>query len=144
MTSTGNSTQDGTGSGTGDRSVWPGLTCDDAVAVQDWLRALGFTRGVSVTGATEGSVEHSEMCWPEGGRVMVHSRRGDDPFDKPVGAGNTYVVTRDPDAVHARAVAIGARFVRELDETDYGSRGFTVADAEGNLWSFGTYAGSDG
>ncbi len=29
-----------------------------------------------------------------------------------------------------------------MEETDYGSRGFSVADVEGNRWSFGTYAGS--
>jgi uncharacterized glyoxalase superfamily protein PhnB len=28
-----------------------------------------------------------------------------------------------------------------LKDEDYGSRGFTVSDPEGNLWSFGTYAG---
>lgn len=132
-----------TPSGTEDRNVWPGFTCDDAVALRTWLGQLGFTEGVAVPGETEGTLQHSEMCWPEGGRVMLHSRRPDDAFDRPVGAGNSYVVTRDPDAVHARAVAIGAMFVREMDESDYGSRGFSVADPEGNLWSFGTYAGSD-
>jgi uncharacterized glyoxalase superfamily protein PhnB len=29
--------------------------------------------------------------------------------------------------------------VRELIDTDYGSREFSVRDPEGNLWSFGTY-----
>jgi uncharacterized glyoxalase superfamily protein PhnB len=31
--------------------------------------------------------------------------------------------------------------VRGLRDEDYGSRGFTVRDLEGNLWSFGTYRG---
>ncbi|BDH56885.1 hypothetical protein MTP03_18240 [Tsukamurella sp. PLM1] len=52
-----------------------------------------------------------------------------------------YVVVHDPDAVYARAQELGARLVREMREEDYGSRGFTVADPEGNTWSFGTYAG---
>ena len=129
---------------TEDRNVWPGLTYDDAPAARAWLEQLGFEPGIAVPGEREGSLEHSEMRWPEGGRVMVHSPRGDDPFDRPTGSGNSYVVTRDPDAVHARAAALGARVVRAMEETDYGSRGFTVADPEGNLWSFGTYAGSDG
>jgi uncharacterized glyoxalase superfamily protein PhnB len=30
-----------------------------------------------------------------------------------------------------------------MSETDYGSRGFSVKDAEGNRWSFGTYAGEE-
>ena len=36
---------------------------------------------------------------------------------------------------------LGAEVVRGLKDEDYGSRGFTVRDPEGNLWSFGTYAG---
>lgn len=53
-----------------------------------------------------------------------------------------YVVTDDPDALHARAVAHGAKVIQELHETDYGSRDFAVADPEGNRWSFGTYPGA--
>ena len=40
-----------------------------------------------------------------------------------------------------RAVAAGATIVRGLRYEEYGSRGFSAADPEGNLWSFGTYAG---
>jgi uncharacterized glyoxalase superfamily protein PhnB len=52
-----------------------------------------------------------------------------------------YVVCTEPDALFARATAAGASVVRGLADEDYGSRGFTVRDPEGNLWSFGTYAG---
>jgi uncharacterized glyoxalase superfamily protein PhnB len=31
-----------------------------------------------------------------------------------------------------------------MREEDYGSRGFTVADPEGNFWSIGTYRGETG
>ncbi|MFR9750988.1 VOC family protein [Nocardia sp. 004] len=48
----------------------------------------------------------------------------------------------DPDALFARATAAGAEVVRDLRDEDYGSRGFTVRDPEGNLWSFGTYWGA--
>ena len=57
------------------------------------------------------------------------------------GAGNIYVVVTDPDAVYVRARDLGATLVRDMAEEDYGSRGFSIADAEGNVWSFGTYAG---
>ncbi len=50
-----------------------------------------------------------------------------------------YVITDDPDAVYERAVAGGAEITRGMEEADYGSRGFTVRDLEGNLFSFGTY-----
>lgn len=124
-----------------DRNIWPGLTYDDAMAARAWLAGLGFTEGVLVPGEADGSVRHSEMLWPEGGRVMIHSHLQGSDFDTPTGSGNVYVVTADPDAVHERALAMGARVVRDLADTDYGSRGFSVADAEGNAWSFGTYAG---
>jgi uncharacterized glyoxalase superfamily protein PhnB len=32
-----------------------------------------------------------------------------------------------------------AQIVRELEDMSYGSREYSVADCEGNLWSFGTY-----
>jgi uncharacterized glyoxalase superfamily protein PhnB len=52
-----------------------------------------------------------------------------------------YVVVTDPHAVHGRAERLGATFVRPLEETDYGSTGFSITDPEDNRWSFGTYAG---
>ena len=32
-----------------------------------------------------------------------------------------------------------AEIVRELADTDYGSREYAARDLEGNVWSFGTY-----
>ncbi|MFK4085822.1 VOC family protein [Kribbella sp. NPDC020789] len=52
-----------------------------------------------------------------------------------------YLVHADPDALIGRAIGAGAVVVRGLQDSDYGSRGFTVRDPEGNLWSIGTYAG---
>ncbi len=57
------------------------------------------------------------------------------------GTFGAYVVTDDPDGLFARAVAAGAKVLRELHDTDYGSRDFAVLDPEGNHWSFGTYRG---
>ena len=37
-----------------------------------------------------------------------------------------------------------AEAAQTLEDTDYGSRGFTARDPEGNLWSFGTYRPGDG
>ena len=57
------------------------------------------------------------------------------------GSGSAYVVTADIDALHARAAAAGAEILEGPVERDYGSRDVVVRDPEGNLWSFGTYAG---
>ena len=60
----------------------------------------------------------------------------------PAGTASLHVVTADPDAVLARAVALEARVVHEIvDQSDYPSRDFTVADPDGNHWTFATFAG---
>jgi len=69
------------------------------------------------------------------------SRKRRDFSSKAVGASSVYVITDDPDEVYERAVAGGAEITRGMEEADYGSRGFTVRDLEGNLFSFGTYRG---
>ena len=58
------------------------------------------------------------------------------------GTCSLHVVTADPDAVMVRARASGTRVVHDLvDQTDYTSRDFTVADPDGNHWTFATFAG---
>lgn len=124
-----------------DHNIWSGVTADDPLALRAWLVSLGFEEGIVVE-TEDGLVHHSEMLWPEGGRVMVHSARPDTgEFTSPAGSAVLYVVTDRPDEVHALATAAGATFVRPMAEEDYGSRGFSVLDPEGNSWSFGTYAG---
>ncbi len=123
-----------------DHNIWPSLRYDDPRAARAWLAALGFEPGILVPGETEGEIHHSEMLWPEGGRVMVTTAAktaGDVP-----GSAGVYVVTAHPDDVAERATALAAEFTRPLrDESDYESRGFTIRDPEGNIWSFGTFAG---
>lgn len=128
--------------GRADHNVWVGLSYDDPLAARAWLRGMGFVEGVVVEGEEPGEIRHSELLWPEGGRVMVSSRaKADRTFVSAPGAATVYVVTDDPDVVWRRARSLGARVLRPLEETDYGSRGFSVADPEGTSWSFGTYAG---
>ena len=50
-----------------------------------------------------------------------------------------YLVTDDPDAAFATAVEAGATVEREMVDQDYGGRGGSVTDPEGNHWSFGSY-----
>lgn len=125
-----------------DHNIWSGLTARDPRALRAWLVELGFEEGIIVEGE-DGIVQHSEMLWPEGGRVMIHSARPDDPhFTTQVGGAILYVVTDEPDVVHARATELETTFTRPLEDADHGSRGFSILDPEGNSWSFGTYAGT--
>lgn len=125
-----------------DHNIWAGLTYDDAAAARDWLASLGFQEGIVVPDEENGGIHHSEMLWPEGGRVMVSTRGGvSSDFDVERGAASVYVVTDNPGEVWTRADRIGATVVRPMEDTDYGSRGFSIKDPEGNRWSFGTYGG---
>lgn len=50
-----------------------------------------------------------------------------------------YAIVDDADAHCARARAAGAEIVLPLEDKDYGGRGYTCRDLEGNVWSFGSY-----
>lgn len=125
-------------------SVWPVLSYRDARGAIDFLaKAFGFEERACYARDDPSIVVHAEMRWPLGGGVMFGTAGKDDsPFGRRApGNDSVYVVCDDPDGLFARAVAAGAEVVRGLVDEDYGSRGFTVRDPEGNLWSFGTYAG---
>jgi uncharacterized glyoxalase superfamily protein PhnB len=126
-------------------SVWPCLNYRDARAAIEFLsEAFGFVVSLVVEGGPGRPVAHAELRWPEGGGVMLGSATDDGtPFSRlPTGAGSIYVVTDDPDGLFERAKQRGAEVVQGLKDEEYGSRGFTVSDPEGNLWSFGTYRGA--
>ncbi len=126
-------------------AVWPILTYRDAHVGMEFLtKALGFEqRAVYTRDGDPSIVEHAELRWPLGGGIMLGTAGKDDsPFGRRApGNDCVYVVCTDPDGLFAQAVDAGAEVVRGLTDEDYGSRGFTVRDPEGNLWSFGTYAG---
>ncbi|RKR89898.1 putative glyoxalase superfamily protein PhnB [Micromonospora pisi] len=123
--------------------VWPSVPARDALGlIQFLVTAFGFEE--TAVYATNDRVEHAELAWPLGGGIMLGSAKDDpdDAWSRQPGTFGAYVVTDDPDALYARAVGAGAKVLRELADTDYGSRDFIVADPEGNRWSFGTYRGA--
>lgn len=125
-------------------TIWPSLRYQDAqAAVRLLVDVFGFTEALVVAAEADGVIAHAELRWPEGGGVMLGSAAYTESVHKdlPVGSGSVYVVTDDPDGILARATAAGVEVARGMREEDYGSRGFTLRDFEGNLWSFGTYRG---
>jgi uncharacterized glyoxalase superfamily protein PhnB len=127
-------------------SVWPILTYRDGRAAIAFLtKAFGFEeRAVYAREDDPSVIEHAELRWPLGGGIMLGTAGKDDsPFGRrEPGNDSVYVLCDDPDALFERATEAAAEVVRGLRDEDYGSRGFTVRDPEGNLWSFGTYAGA--
>lgn len=69
---------------------------------------------------------------------MFGAVRADSPL-QPAGSGAVYLVADDPDAAFDAAVAGGATVERAMVDQDYGGRGGSVRDPEGNHWSFGSY-----
>ena len=116
-------------------TVIPTMRYDDAPAALEWLTGVfGFEENLVVPG-DEGRIEHAQLLW-EGGIVMIGSSSEDDPERGPSW---TYLITDDVDGHHDRVVAAGAELVQALVDQDYGGRGYTARDPEGNLWSVGSY-----
>ncbi|SRR5579883_1408494 len=122
------------------------LRYKNALAAIEWLcHILGFERHAVYTGS-DGTIAHAELTLG-GGMIMLGSQRDDAygrGFKSPGEVGgvetrSAYVVVRDVDAIYARAQAAGATIVRQINNTDYGSREFGVKDPEGHTWSVGTY-----
>lgn len=129
----------------GPTRVWPVLTYRDAPAATKFLsEAFGFELRVAYARDDDPTViEHAEMRWAGGGGLMLGTAGKDDSAFGLRNSGNdcVYVDCDAPDALFEQAVAAGAEVVRALNDAESGSRGFTVRDPEGNLWSFGTYDG---
>ena len=123
------------------------LQFGDADAGIAFLTALGFTE-VSLfrDPDTPSSVAHGEFAWGDAGGLMIGSaREPSDPLGKPEGSGSCYLVVAtdaEVDASHDRALAAGATTIKAPEQQSYGGSSCTVADAEGNLYSIGSYGGS--
>lgn len=118
----------------------------NAPAMMDWLvQVFGFERHAVYQGP-DGSIGHAELKLG-GGMIMLGSAKNDEygrGFKAPdelagVETRSAYIVVEDADAVYKRALDAGATVVRPICDTPYGSREFTVKDAEGHSWSAGTY-----
>ena len=124
-------------------NIFPAVRFADADAGVAFLKdAFGATER-AVHRGEDGVIHHAELALGAG-VVMVgqHSQDGWLGGEAPRPLSSTvsiYVVVTDPDRHHAIAREAGAVIVRELEDTDYGSREYSVRDPEGNLWSFGTY-----
>lgn len=127
-------------------TIVPGHRYRNAQAAIEWLcKVFGFERH-AVYEDQNGSIGHAELTLG-GGMIMLGSGKDDEygkgfrsPLDLDgVETRSVYIVVPDADAAYARAVAAGAKVIRPLQDTPYGSREFAVKDPEGHSWSAGTY-----
>lgn len=116
-------------------TLYPGLSYRDARTAIGWLeRAFGFEELLMVPGAA-GAVAHAELRFGKGVLMLGSLRDGDTGLRQRA----PYVYVADVDAHHERARAAGAEIVVPPHDNDYGGRGYTARDLEGNEWNFGSY-----
>lgn len=112
-----------------------------------FLTQIGFTEVLVVRNENDLSViEHAELCWRDNGGIMMGSLRDDNTNGANEVAGHSvcYLVVPtdvEVDQVFAQAMSAGAESIESPADRSFGGRMATVADPEGNLWSFGSYAG---
>ena len=85
-------------------------------------------------------VDHAELMRGDG-MVMLGSA-GAAELEIPLGGASVYLIVNSDDEVdrlHRRAMDAGATTVIAPRSEDYGGRGASVRDAEGNTWSIGSY-----
>ncbi|HEX4691052.1 MAG TPA: VOC family protein [Solirubrobacteraceae bacterium] len=118
--------------------VIPTIRVSSRAVLEHWVEAFGIE--LQVVHGEGDVVEHAQLRLGDG-RLMSGTSREEDVGKPPGSAAMYWVLDRDPDVdtVYERAVAAGATSVRAPEDQGYGGRGCTLADRDGNLWSFGSY-----
>lgn len=129
-------------------TIIPCLRYRDAPAAIEWLcEHFGFEKQ-AVYPNDDGTIAHAQLTLGSGMIMLGSVRDSGSDFDKVfqhpdqtggVSTQTPYVIVSDADAVYAHAKQGGAEIVIEIQDEDYGGRGFTCRDLEGHLWNFGTY-----
>ena len=128
-------------------TVIPGMRYSNCLAAIDWLcRVLGFEKQAVYMGEGE-QVMHARLTFGNG-MIMLGSAGNETAYapynvlPNEIGGRETRsvsLVVTDCDAIYARAKAAGAEMIFDLEEKEYGGKGFTCRDPEGYLWHVGTY-----
>lgn len=123
-------------------TFYPIVRYRDPDAAVEWLqRCLGFAE--YMLHREDGVLVHGELAFGTGIVMLGTGTPPGLPADNaPLYA--AYIHVEDPDALHDRAVAAGAKVTMPLTDQPYGSREFAVEDPEGYTWSFGTYRPAPG
>ena len=124
-------------------TMFPFARYNDGKAAIEWLcEAFGFEPRELHEGE-DGTIVHAELAF--GASVFMLDSKPDTGLGlktaHELGAvtGGVYVHVEDVDGHYRRATSAGAEIVRQLADTEYGSREYVARDPEGNLWGFGTY-----
>ena len=126
--------------------IIPTMRYRNAPAAIEWLcKAFGFEKQLVVPDK-DGGIAHAQLTF-DNGMIMLGSVGGGMfgrlmKLPEEIGGCETqsaYVIVADCDSHYARAKAAGAVMLRDVQDEDYGGRGYTCRDLEGHIWSFGSY-----
>jgi uncharacterized glyoxalase superfamily protein PhnB len=128
----------------------PATRYRDCAAALDFItRVLGLEEH-AVYRSEDGEIQHAQIRLGAG-LMMFGPGADDNPFDaymadpQELGGRETttiYAVEAGPEVLRARwdrVQAAGAKVLLPLADQPYGGAGFTIADPEGHIWSFGDY-----
>lgn len=130
-------------------TIAPCLLYRDAPAMIEWLcNVFGFDKkAVYMDGE---KVAHAELTLGAG-MVMIsstHDANSSQPWAKLIRQPSELnfaetqsqsLVVDDPDTVYAQVKKHGGTVVLDIEDKDYGGRGFTCRDPEGHLWAVSNY-----
>jgi len=126
----------------GYHSVTPYLACRDAAqAIAFCKQAFGAAEVMRMP-APGGKIGHAEVKLGDS-RVMLADEHAEMVFLGPQARGGTsvhlHVYVKDVDAMVERAVAAGARVLREVKDQFYGDRSGSIQDPFGHVWHLATH-----
>ena len=129
------------------KEIIPALRYEDAAKAIKWLcDTWGFKERLVVNG-DDGHIAHAQLTLGKV-MIMISSSQPETDYSKHIilpkeaNSKNTqapYVVVENPDWFYVKAVRARAPILVDIVDQDYGGRGFTCADLEGHMWSFGSY-----
>jgi uncharacterized glyoxalase superfamily protein PhnB len=129
--------------------IIPTLRYADAVpAIAFLCAAFGFERQAVYLDAQDPTkVQHAQLIWHD--RMIMVGSVNDNEATRAAkmttvaeAGGPTmglYLIVPDVDAHAERARGAGAKIISEPETKDYGGRGYSALDPEGNVWAFGSY-----
>ena len=126
--------------------IIPTIRYKDAPTAIEWLcKAFGFKKNLVVQGEN-GTISHAQLSF--GNAMIMLGSENDNEYGKlfrtpeDLNGFNTqalYIVVEEVDEHYKRAISAGAEIVLDIKDEDYGGRGYSCKDPEGNLWNFGSY-----
>ena len=118
----------------GYHTVTPYLTVERAAELIEFLQRAFDAEVVLKMVRPDGSIGHSELRI--GDSMIMLGGAGGQWKAMPT---SIYLYVEDCDAVHAKAVAVGAEVLAPVQDQFYGDRSGGVKDVSGNFWWIATH-----